>query len=286
MHEMVVEDNTEQKLKKGYVQVGEHLYIKKLGLELEDFGEDDKKDIQIVFSMGGKGTRLRHITKDKISKHLIDVNGKALSSYVVDSWVNNGFDNLCILTDDTFRGDEIREYYKDGDQWGVKINYSIEKKKLASGGAMRKAIDDDILDKSFINHYPDDVIINYPNFANDFAKIFISAIKSGYQCVVLCVPGKRYPYGVVEDEDGRVTDFIEKPFINKDSNTGIFGISEDAFPLLLELEPDKEFKIERTVLKELARMGKILKVLLPTECWIPVNDEPNMNKLIEILNSK
>ena len=46
-------------------------------------------------------------------------------------------------------------------------------------------------------------------FAVDVAKVFIAAMRAGYHCVIVCVPGKLYPYGVVEDVDGKDVDFIE-----------------------------------------------------------------------------
>jgi len=279
MHEILDESGTEKKLEAECVKAGDHLYLRK-GTELEIV--DYEEDTQIVFSMGGKGTRLRHVTNDEYSKHIIDINGKPLSRYVVDIWIRNGFSDFCILVDDTHRGDSVRNYYKEGEELGVKIEYSIEHCKLGSGGAIKYAKNGGVIKKSYINHYPDDIIINYPNFAKDFSRLFFSAIKAGYQCVVLCVPGKIYPYGIVIDDKGKVTKFIEKPFIEKDTNTGIYGMSKDAFYLLDEIEGDKEVKIERTVLKKLAEDGKMLKVLLPTEFWIPVNDEPNMRKFIEI----
>ena len=287
MHEMVNEGNTEQKLKETCVQVGEHLYVKPGSeINIAPLENEEKRDIQIVFSMGGGGTRLRHITEDKYSKHLIMVGGKPLSRHVVDIWLGSGFKNFCLLIDDTHRGKSVSDYYKDGGQLGAEIKYSVEHKRLGSGGAAKYAIDGNAITKSFINHYPDDMIVGYPAFAGDFAKVFIAAMRAGYQCVVACVPGKLYPYGVVEDRDGKVSDFIEKPFIAKDSNTGIFGIGESAFPLIKQLESDKEVKLERTVLRQIAQNGKMFKVLLPTEYWIPVNDEPNLNKFIEIVKKK
>jgi len=292
MHEMVNEVDTEEYLKQTCTQVGEHLYVKSgVGKNLEPYipdklSDDEKRSLQIVFSMGGSGTRVRHITEDKYSKHLIEVRGKPISAYVVDLWVLSGFRDLCILVDDTHRGKSVTDYYKDGEKIGAEIKYSIEHMKLASGGAIRLAIENRVMTKPFVNHYPDDIIINYPNFAEDFVKVFMAAMKAGYQCVVLCVPGKFYPYGVVIDDGNNVVDFVEKPFIEKDTNTGVFALSEDAFPLLRSLEPNKEIKIERTVLKKIAESGKMFKVILPTEYWIPVNDEPNLNKFVEIVASK
>ncbi len=281
MHEIVSEDKTERLLESNCTKIGEHLYIRKgTGIDIEP---EIDGDIQVVFSMGGRGTRLKHITNDKYSKHLIKVHGKPLSRYALEMWSENGFKNFLILVDDTYIGDSVREYYKNGDEIGAVINYSIEHSKLGSGGAIKYAKDHGLITKAYINHYPDDIIINYPNFAHDFVRVFLSAIKSGYQCVVLCVPGKLYPYGVVMDKDGKVTDFIEKPFIAMDTNTGIYGMNTDAFGLIDGIEPDKEVKIERTVMKGIAKSDKMLKVLIPTEYWIPVNDEPNLNKFREIL---
>ncbi len=287
MHEMVHEGNTEQMLMESYTKVGEHLYVRP-GSEIAvtAVGDGEKEGLQIVFSMGGIGTRLKHITEDKYSKHLIQVNDKPISKYVVDLWLGSGFSNFCFLIDNTHRGKSVADHYKDGKQLGAEIKYSVEHTKLASGGAIRLAIETGTITKPFINHYPDDLIVNYPNFADDLAKIFISAMRAGYQCVIVCVPGKLYPYGVIEDKDGKVANFVEKPFIAKDTNTGIFGMSEETFSLVKALEPDKEIKIERTVLKQIAQSGKMLKVLLPTEYWIPVNDVLNLNKFAEIVKKK
>jgi len=287
MHELVDENETEAQLAATCKKVGKHLYLRpgvKLGVR--PIAAADKKKMQIVLSMGGSGTRLRHVTNDEYSKHLIDVGGKPISRYVVDLWIAAGFDDMCMLVDDTHRGKSVVDYYKDGRKLGARIRYSVEHGKLGSGGALKFAIDNGVITKPFINHYPDDVIVGYPEFAEDFAAVVLAAFKEGYQCVVLCVPGKNYAYGVVEDKAGRVVDFSEKPFIAMDTNTAIFGLAESAFGLIRAIEPGKEVKVERTVLQQLAREGKMLKVLLPTEMWIPVNDEPNLEKLRETIGKK
>jgi NDP-sugar pyrophosphorylase family protein len=278
MHEMLKEEGTEAMLVENCKKVGDHLYIK----PESDVSGNGKEDFVIVLPMGGSGSRLKHITKDEYSKHLIEVRGKPISRYVFDMWVKSGFTDVCILTDDTHRGKSVTEYYKDGKQFGADVTYSIEHMKLGSAGALKQAIDSNVLTKSFINHYPDDIIMNYPNFAKDFAKVCSGAIKAGYDCIILCVPGKLYPYGVVEDKEGRVVDYIEKPFISKDTSTGIYGVSKSVFPVIQELEENTEYKLERSVFNKVAKNGKILKVLIPTEYWVPINDEINLNKFIEL----
>jgi len=291
MHEMVSEDRTEESLIETCDMVGKHLYLRK-GLAIAQkisegsLTEAEKDGMQVVFSMGGEGSRLRHITKDQYSKHLIDAGGKPISWYMMSLWAKAGFRNFTLLVDDTHRGDSIRDRYKDGKSIGVDVKYSIEHMKLSSGGALRYAMSQGLVTKSFINHFPDDMVVEYPEFASDLSRIAMRAFKLGYQCVIVCAPGKLYPYGVVKDEGGKVVDFEEKPFVSMDTSTGIFAMSKDAFPLVMELEPDKDVKMERTVLKQIARAGKMLKVIIPTEYWIPINDEPNLNKFLEIVNEK
>jgi len=284
MHELVDENETEAQLAATCMKVGSHLYMRPgVKLDVRPVTQADKEALQIVFSMGGSGTRLRHITNDDYSKHLIDVGGKPISRHVIDLWLAAGFDDMCMLIDDTHRGASVAEYYKDGSDIGATIRYSVEHGKLGSGGALKFAIDGGVITRPFINHYPDDVIVNYPKFAEDFAAVALAAFRAGYLCVILCVPGKNYPYGVVDDKNGKVAGFVEKPFIEKDTNTAIYGISEATFPLFKKLEAGKEIKIERGIMQMLAKEGKMLKVLLPTEMWIPVNDDPNLTKLMEVV---
>lgn len=285
MHEIVKAENTENELKEKCIQVGEHLYVKS-ELEVKPITERQRKEIQVVLLMGGGGTRLLHVTRDQFSKHMIDVNGQPLSKYMFDLWRSQGFSDFCFLIDDTKRGKSIREFYKDGKEFGVKNTYSAEHGKLGSGGALKQAIESGVIKSSFINHFPDDQIVGYKKFPLDFASIFVAAMAKGYQAVLVCVPGNFYLYGEVYDEDGRIVDFIEKPFIRKDSHAGIFGINSEAFPLIKSLESNKEVKMERTVFKTIARAGKMFKVLLPTEYWIPVNDDPNLRKFEEIIRGQ
>ncbi len=281
---MVANSDTEKWLKENFLQVGEHLYTHPSN-KFKVTAKLPKNDVQIVFMMGGSGSRLLHVTKNNFSKHMIGIGDHPLSMYVFDLWKSCGFKKFSFLIDDSVRGDSIKEYYGDGSKFNVDISYSVEHEKLGSGGALKLAIDNKTLKNQFINHFPDDEIVNYKNFPEDFFKITQAAKIQGYDCVIVCVPGTIYPYGEVVDKDGKVVDFLEKPFINKDSNVGLFWLSDKALSLIKNLDTSKgETKIERTVLKQIAQKGKMLKVLLPSEMWIPVNDDPNLKKFEEIIN--
>lgn len=272
--------STEEELKKSCVQVGEHLYIRLKGkLDFKSGSVEEVREFPIVFPMGGEGVRLLHITGGDLSKHMIEAGGQPLSKYSFDLWRERGFSNFCFLIDDSKRGKSIVRFYGDGKRFNTRNRYSIEHTQLGSGGAVKEAILKGLIENSFIMHYPDDAIVSYEDFPIDFFKVFKAAMQGGYQIVVVCVPGVVYPWGEVCDKKGKVVDFIEKPFVKKDSYTGVCGIGSNVFPLIKNIDTTEgKAKIERILFPSVARNGKMFKILVPSEYWIPVNDAPSLRR--------
>ncbi len=284
-HELLRDLSNEEEMGAKCTQVGEHLFVKPgQGLKIEDH-RDEAMKLRIVFAMGGSGSRLTHVTRDSYSKHMIPVNWQPLSKYTFDAWRGAGFKNFCFLIDNTHRGNSISEYYGDGSNFGTKNLYSAEPKKLGSGGAIKLALQNKAIDGNFLWHQPDDMIVRYKNFPLDFANVFLSAISQGFKIAILCTPGTLYPYGEVIDENGKVKDFIEKPFISKDSSVGIWGLAADAFGEFADIDVNGEVRIESTIFKKLAKSGEMCKVLMPNDYWIPVNDDPNLKKFEEAVKN-
>ncbi len=285
VHELLREISNEEEMKKKFTQVGEHLYVKPgQGLKVEDRKPDATK-IPVVFAMGGSGSRLVHVTRDTYSKHMIPINWQPLSKYTFDAWRCLGFKNFRFLIDNTHRGNSISEYYGNGSKFGTNNLYSVETKKVGSGGAIKLAIKNKVIEDGFIWHQPDDVIVKYKNFPLDFANAFLSAVKQGFKIVILCTPGTLYPYGEIIDENGKVTDFAEKPFIAKDSSVGIWGMSKDLLAEFAFMDSEKEVRVESTVFKKVAKNGGMCKILIPNDYWIPVNDDPNLKKFEELVKN-
>ena len=280
VHEMFdLAESTEAALHRECARVGQHLYVRsRAELNLVQVGSEALKDLPVVFAMGGDGSRLRHVTGTNSSKHLIEVNGKRLCQHAFDMWRTQGVAEFRMLVDDSPGGREIRQFFGNGEPSGARIQYFIERSRLGAGGALREAILARLVDRSFILHYPDDQVVGYADFPVDFARAAVAAMRAGYQVVVLCVPGTLYPWGEIPDERGEVVDFVEKPFINKDSYTGVCAVHQSAFELIKALDTGQPVKLERTVFKELAKRGKIFKVIMPTECWFPVNDAPGLQR--------
>lgn len=267
--------STEDELRRSHRQVGEHLYVHPhVDLEPTPANDANPEDFQVVFPMAGHGTRLMHVTHGTCSKHMLQIAGQPSCKYAFDLWRNQGFTEFCLLVDVSDASQSVIKYFGEGAGFGARIRYSVELTKLGTGGAVKKAIATTDIDRPAFLHYPDDQIVGYSAFPSDFQRISVTALQKGYSVIVICVPATTYHWGEVQDTDGKVVDFCEKPLVWKHSYTGVSAVSDTLFPLIAQLDvPEGGAKIERTVFREVARSGRMLKVLLPTEYWFPINDD-------------
>lgn len=89
--------------------------------------------MQAVILAGGKGTRLNQYTKET-PKPLIRVCGKTILEYQIENLKKYGLSDIIISLG--YLGEQIRDYFKDGSEFGVNISYIEEKDLLGTGGAL------------------------------------------------------------------------------------------------------------------------------------------------------
>jgi histidinol-phosphate phosphatase family protein len=89
--------------------------------------------VQAVIVAGGKGTRLRALTGDKIPKSMVEILGKPLLLYQLEALRENGITDIVLIIG--YLGDTIRDYFKDGSGFGVSIEYIVEDIPLGTAGA-------------------------------------------------------------------------------------------------------------------------------------------------------
>ena len=80
--------------------------------------------MQAVIMAGGKGTRLAALTKDEIPKPIVPVAGKPLLLWQVERLKEKGITDLIMVIGHL--GEKIQEYFGDGSQCGVHIEYFVE----------------------------------------------------------------------------------------------------------------------------------------------------------------
>lgn len=83
---------------------------------------------------GGKGTRLRAITKDEIPKPMAPVGGKPILLWQIETLREQGVRDIVLIVG--YLGEKIRAYFGDGSAFGVRIRYIEEAQPLGTAGAL------------------------------------------------------------------------------------------------------------------------------------------------------
>ena len=91
-----------------------------------------KIDVAVIMA-GGKGSRLRSITNDEIPKPMVPVDGKPLLEYQVEALKEYGIKKIVMIVGHL--GEKIMDHFKDGKDFGVDIDYIVEKEPLGTAGA-------------------------------------------------------------------------------------------------------------------------------------------------------
>lgn len=91
-----------------------------------------KIDVAVIMA-GGKGSRLRSITNDEIPKPMVPVDGKPLLEYQVEALKEYGIKKIVMIVGHL--GEKIMDHFKDGKDFGVDIDYIVEKDPLGTAGA-------------------------------------------------------------------------------------------------------------------------------------------------------
>ncbi|MEH2120320.1 NDP-sugar synthase [Nostoc sp.] len=187
----------------------------------------------------GKGTRVRPITYT-IPKPMIPILQKPVMEFLLELLRRHGFDQIMVNV--SHLAEEIENYFRDGQRFGVQIAYSFEGKidddgklegeAIGSAGGMRRIQDfSPFFDDTFVVLCGDALIDLDLTAAVKWHKAR-GAIAT---IITKSVPEEEVSsYGVVvTDEEGRVKAFQEKPSteeaLSTNINTGIYIFEPEVF---------------------------------------------------------
>jgi histidinol-phosphate phosphatase family protein len=109
-----------------------------------------RRPTQAVILAGGRGHRLRPIT-DTCPKPMINIHGKPFLEYLVEMLRDQGFERVLLLLG--YMPQVIQNYFGDGSQWGVKIDYVVS--AVEDETARRVKLAEAYLDPCFLLMYCD-----------------------------------------------------------------------------------------------------------------------------------
>ena len=227
--------------------------------------------MQIVILAGGLGTRLRKVVRD-VPKPMAPVNGKPFLEYIIKLIKENGYKDILMLVG--YKSEKIKEYFKDGSEFGVSIKYSVEKEHLGTGGAIFNAW----------NHLEEEfILINGDTFFDieyDLLVDFVRETKAN-GVVVLRYSRDLKRYGLVEiDDNYNVEKFVEKTAVSEDKvdgfiNGGIYYFRKKIFePYYNGWNKNRFVSLEKGILpkiviskklKGLPMCGKFIDIGIPED---------------------
>ena len=157
--------------------------------------------MKTVIMAGGKGTRISSVASD-IPKPMIKIEGKPVLEHEIECLRDQGFTDLIITV--SHLGQVIMDYFGDGSQFGVSIQYFIEETPLGNAGALFKQRG--ILDNDFMLLNADAI------FDVDFNR-FVEFHRSHDGLVTLFTHPNSHPYDsgvLIADENGAVEQWLTK----------------------------------------------------------------------------
>ena len=181
--------------------------------------------MKAVILSGGEGTRLRAISGG-LPKPMMPLLGTPLLEHTIALLRDNGFDRLCLTLH--YQKDVIRSHFRDGRDFGVRIEYRDETEPLGTAGAVLNCED-------FIDG--DTVLVMSGDSACDFELSELMKDHTQGVTIALAAQAEPLPYGlVITDRQGRVTGFLEKPgwerVVTDQVSTGIYVLSPDILSLI------------------------------------------------------
>lgn len=108
--------------------------------------------MKAIIVSGGKGDRLRPLT-DTIPKPMIEVAGKPVLEHIINLFKKNGITDFIISV--CYLPEKITEYFGNGKNFGVNIEYIYEKEDFPLGTAGNIAAAKDLINSTFIVTYAD-----------------------------------------------------------------------------------------------------------------------------------
>lgn len=211
-----------------------------------------------IILAGGKGSRLYPMTK-AVSKPLIPIYDKPMIYYPLSVLLQAGVRELIVITAPA-DVEAYRRLLGDGSQFGVRIDYGVQ--KVARGIADAFLIAEDYIagDRSCL------VLGDNLFYGASFESLLYAAVQRTHGATVFGYPVKNpEAYGVVSfDKNHNVLAIEEKPRAPKSHYAvpGLYFYDENAVAMAKTLKPSARGELEITALNELYLNEGLLHVEL------------------------
>ncbi|MBT8574526.1 CBS domain-containing protein [Polynucleobacter paneuropaeus] len=234
-----------------------------LGLHLMDelISPVQRSNVMVIMA-GGQGMRLRPHT-ETCPKPLLKVGEKPMLEHIIENARSEGF-GIFILSIQ-YLGHMIQEYFGDGSQFGVRIEYIKESDPLGTAGALGMLKEK--LSIPFIVSNGDVLTdIRYGELLNFHERHQAKAT------MAVRVHEWQNPYGIVQTKGVDIVGFEEKPISRSHINAGVYALDPQALDFLGTNE-----RCDMPTLFERLRERDLRTIVYPMhEPWLDVGRDEDL----------
>lgn len=228
-----------------------------VGLEiLDELISKEIKSNKVILMVGGLGTRLRPLTENT-PKPMLKVGNKPILQTIVEKFSEYGYTNIVMCVN--YKSHIIQDYFGDGSQFGVNIEYILEEQRMGTAGAL-SLLAEKPTEPFFVMN--GDLLTNV-NFEH-LHDYHISNNSMGTMCV------REYdfqvPYGVVNIKDSKILSIEEKPVHKFFVSAGIYMLSPEALAYI----PQNQFYDMPTLFERLISESKNTISFPLREYWLDI----------------
>lgn len=180
-------------------------------------------DNPVVLMAGGLGSRLRPLT-NSVPKPMLPLGDKPIMERLINRLVECGYYNFYVTVN--YLSEKIEEYFGDGKELGINIEYVHETKRTGTAGSLYYLKDK--IDKPFIVMNSDLHVKSL-----DF-RAMLKYHELNESVATMGVVNKTFqvPFGVIETKSDVITDIKEKPDYEYLINGGVYLLNSEVLKLI------------------------------------------------------
>lgn len=177
--------------------------------------------LHAVIMAGGYGKRLRPLTED-LPKPMLPIGGRPLMERIIGQLKDVGIRQVNVTT--LYKPEKIKDYFGNGEAFGINLNYIHEAEPLGTGGALG------------LLPTPEEpmLVINGDILTQVDFRAMLDYHKEHKADMTVAVRqfSLQVPYGVVECEGPMIRDLKEKPELTFFVNAGIYLLDPPVFKFI------------------------------------------------------
>ena len=234
---------------------------------IDELIKPKEKTNKIILMVGGLGTRLRPLTENT-PKPMLKVGNKPILQTIVEKFAEYGYTNIVMCVN--YKSHVIQDYFEDGKEFGVNIEYILEEQRMGTAGALS------LLKEKPTEHF---FVMNGDLLTNiNFEHLHQFHIINN-AIATMCVREYEFqvPYGVVNIENSKITSIKEKPVHSFFVNAGIYMLS----PEILDYIPQNQFYDMPTLFEKLIEQKQNAISFPIREYWLDIGRIDEYNKANE-----